>query len=428
MDARETALICLNLCQHQGGWPDAVLKKQITAAGLDPREGALAARLCFGVQQNRTLLDFYLGQFSHMPLKRMESKVVQILRLGAYQLLFLDKIPPSAAVNSAVSLARAYSKNPRAAGMVNGILRTLARSRDSLPAIPREDKTEYLSIRYSHPRWLVEEFLKLLDFSETERLLKEHNGQPPATAMVNTQKTTQEALLGELPEAQPHPWMEDCVILGRTGRLEELPAFREGRFYIQDPAARLAVQAAQLRPGMRVLDLCAAPGVKSFAAALDLEDRGEIISCDIHPHKKALIEAGAKRLGLTCIQAETQDSRVFRPEWAEGFDVVIADVPCSGLGVIRKKPDIRDKDPLPLEGLPAIQLALLENAARYLKCQGVLLYSTCTVLRRENEGVIEAFSEKNKNFSMEKMQTLWPHRDGTDGFFFCRLRKGEEPA
>ena len=133
MDARETALICLNLCQHQGGWPDAVLKKQITAAGLDPREGALAARLCFGVQQNRTLLDFYLGQFSHMPLKRMESKVVQILRLGAYQLLFLDKIPPSAAVNSAVSLARAYSKNPRAAGMVNGILRTLARSRDSLP-------------------------------------------------------------------------------------------------------------------------------------------------------------------------------------------------------------------------------------------------------------------------------------------------------
>lgn len=435
MDARETALLCLNLCQHQGGWPDAVLKKQITAARLDPREGALATQLCFGVQQNRTLLDFYLEQFSHMPLKRMESKVVQILRLGAYQLLFLDKIPPSAAVNSAVSLARAYSKNPRAAGMVNGILRSLARSRDSLPAIPRENKTEYLSIRYSHPQWLVEEFLKLLDFSETEQLLKEHNGQPPATAMVNTQKTTREALLGELPEAQSHPWMEDCVVLGRTGRLEELPAFREGRFYIQDPAARLAVQAAQLRPGMRVLDLCAAPGGKSFAAALDLEDRGEIVSCDIHPHKKALIEAGARRLGLTCIQAETQDGRVFRPEWAEGFDAVIADVPCSGLGVIRKKPDIRYKDPAALAGLPRVQRAILENAAAYVRPGGALLYATCTVLPEENEDVAEDFLTRHGEFQKEPFSLpgleeendgamrLWPQRHGTDGFYVCKMRK-----
>jgi len=427
MDARETALVCLNTCQHQGGWSDAVLNRQIRAAGLDPREGALAARLCFGVQQNRTLLDFYLGQYSHIPLKRMESKVVQALRLGAYQLLFLDKIPHSAAVNSSVSLVKRFCKNPRAAGMANGILRSLERNLDCLPEIPPKNP-QYLSIKYSHPEWLVEEFLKIFDAAGVEALLQENNSQPPAAAMVNTLKTTREELLRELPGAEPHPWMEDCVLLGRTGRLEELPAFREGKFYIQDPASRLAVQAAELKPGMRVLDLCAAPGGKSFAAALAMGDRGEIIACDLHPHKKALMENGVKRLGFTCIESKTRDGREFRPEWEGAFDRVIADVPCSGLGVIRKKPDIRDKDPEALRGLPDIQLALLENAARYLKCNGVLLYSTCTVLRRENEAVVEAFLQKNKQFSREKTRTLWPHIDGTDGFFFCTLRKGEVPS
>ena len=424
MDARETALVCLNICQHQGGWSDAVLKKQLAAARLDAREGALATQLCFGVQQNQLLLDFYLGEFSNMPLKRMESKVVQALRLGAYQLLFLDKIPPSAAVNSSVALVKQVSKNARAAGMVNGILRSLERSRGHLPDIPQTDQTEYLSIKYSHPRWLVEELLAILDSDGVEKLLREHNSQPPVTAMVNTRKTTQEALLQELPEAKPHPWMENCVILGRTGRLEELPAFQEGEFYIQDPAARLAVETAKPAPGMRVLDLCAAPGGKSFAAALAMEDQGEIIACDLHPHKKRLLEAGIKRLGLTSIQAKTQDGREFCPEWEEAFDLVIADVPCSGLGVIRKKPDIRYKDPEPLKGLPAIQLALLENAARYLKRNGILLYSTCTILRRENEDVAAQFLAGHPDFSMEESRTLWPHIDGTDGFFLCKLRKG----
>lgn len=186
---------------------------------------------------------------------------------------------------------------------------------------------------------------------------------------------------------------------------------------------------------MRVLDVCAAPGGKSFAAAIQMENRGSILSCDLHPHKIKLIEEGARRLGLRCITAAVRNGRVFDPELESGFDLVITDVPCSGLGIIRKKPDIRYKDPDPLEGLPAIQRDILSNAARYVRPGGVLLYATCTLLRRENEDVVEWFIEKDKNFTLETftlpgqieapegMVTLWPHRQGTDGFFIAKLRR-----
>ena len=442
MDAREVALLTLNACQRQGGWSDNILKKQLTQAGLDSRDGALATQLCFGVLQNQLLLDFYLSKFSNLPLKRMEGKVVQALRLGAYQMLFLTKIPHSAAVNRSVELTRAHCKNPRAPGMVNAILRSLERNLNSLPTIPQTDPVSYLSILYSTPDWLVKEFLLTLGEGETAKLLSANNTRPPITAMVNSQRTTSEGLIEALREegveAQPHPWLEDCLVLSKTGDLERLRAFQEGLFYIQDPASRLAVQAAGARPGMRVLDCCAAPGGKSFAAAMAMENQGEILSCDLHPHKKKLIQAGADRLGLTIITPMTADGKVFRPEWEGAFDLVLVDAPCSGLGVIRKKPDIRYKDPAPLEDLPQVQAAILHNAERYVKPGGILLYSTCTLLRRENEQVAADFLNAHPGFKGEDftlpgitekseggMVTLWPHRHGTDGFFICKLRKGE---
>lgn len=443
MDAREVALLSLNACQRQGGWSDNILKKQLSQAGLDSRDGALATQLCFGVLQNQLLLDFYLSKFSNLPLKRMEGKVVQALRLGAYQMLFLTKIPHSAAVNRSVEMTRTHCKNPRAPGMVNGILRSLERNLDNLPTIPQTDPVSYLSVLYSTPEWLVKEFLLTLGEGETAKLLAANNTRPPITAMVNTVKTTPDALMEQLKEerveAQPHPWLEDCLILSKTGDLEQLKAFQEGLFYIQDPASRLAVQAAGAKPGMRVLDCCAAPGGKSFAAAIAMENQGEVISCDLHPHKKKLIQAGADRLGLSMVKPMTADGKMFRPEWEEAFDMVLVDAPCSGLGVIRKKPDIRYKDPEPLAGLPEIQKAILDNAQRYVRPGGVLLYSTCTVLCRENEQVAEDFLARHPDFKGEDftlpgaigtseggMITLWPHRHGTDGFFICKLRKGED--
>ena len=442
MDAREAAMLALNACQRQGGWSDGALKKQLAAAELSGRDAALATQLCFGVLQNQMLLDFYLSKFSNIPLKRMEGKVVQTLRLGAYQMLFLTRIPHSAAVNSAVALVKAHCKNPRAAGMVNGILRSMERSLQNMPVIPQGDPVAYLSTLYSHPEWLVKEFILSLGEEETAQLLAADNSQPPTAVMVNTTRTTAEALKAMLEadhvEAEPHPWLENCLLLSRTGDLERLEAFQQGLFYVQDPASRLSVLAAGAKPGMRVLDCCAAPGGKSFAAAIAMENQGEIVSCDLHPHKKKLIQAGADRLGLTIITPKTADGRVFRPEWERAFDLVLVDAPCSGLGVIRKKPDIRYKDPAPLADLPAVQLDILRNAARYVRPGGTLMYSTCTLLYRENGEVVETFLAENKAYKAETFTlpgpvgpvqsgsvTLWPHRHGTDGFFISKMRREE---
>ena len=442
MDAREAAMLALNACQRQGGWSDGALKKQLAAAELSGRDAALATQLCFGVLQNQMLLDFYLSKFSNIPLKRMEGKVVQTLRLGAYQMLFLTRIPHSAAVNSAVTLVKTHCKNPRAAGMVNGILRSMERSLQNMPVIPQGDPVAYLSTLYSHPEWLVKEFILSLGEEETAQMLAADNSQPPTAVMVNTTRTTAEELKVMLEadhvEAEPHPWLENCLLLHRTGDLERLEAFQQGLFYVQDPASRLSVLAAGAKPGMKVLDCCAAPGGKSFAAAIAMENQGEIVSCDLHPHKKKLIQAGADRLGLTIISPKTADGKVFRPEWENAFDLVLVDAPCSGLGVIRKKPDIRYKDPAPLADLPAVQLDILRNAARYVKPGGTLMYSTCTLLYRENGEVVETFLAENNSYKAEAFPlpgpvglvqggsvTLWPHRHGTDGFFISKMRREE---
>ena len=432
--ARDVALRALVACERQGAWSDGFLKKEIGNAGLDGRDAALATRLCFGVQQNRMLLDFWLSNLSKIPLAKMEPAVRSILRLGAYQILFLDRVPDHAAVNQAVEQARKNSRNPRSAGLVNGILRSLIRQKSELPQPPD------LSTRYSHPQWLVEAFSRRLPPEEVEDLLRADNSEPPTCIQINTCKVevpvAVEALRQEGMTVSPHPWLPDCLLLQGTGNLEQSAAFQRGWFYVQDAAAKLAVLAADPRPGMEVLDACAAPGGKSFAAAIAMGNQGRVISCDIHPHKQILLQRGAERLGLPIIQPEVLDGKDCKEDFLNRFDLVIADVPCSGLGIIRKKPDIRYKDPEPLAGLPKVQSAILENVSRYVRPGGVLLYATCTLLERENEEIVAAFLEKRKDFTLEKFQlpgpfglcadgmlTCWPHRHGTDGFFFAKLRR-----
>lgn len=432
--ARDVALRALVACERQGAWSDGFLKKEIGNAGLDGRDAALATRLCFGVQQNRMLLDFWLSNLSKIPLAKMEPAVRSILRLGAYQILFLDRVPDHAAVNQAVEQARKNSRNPRSAGLVNGILRSLIRQKSELPQPPD------LSTRYSHPQWLVEAFSRRLPPEEVEDLLRADNSEPPTCIQINACKVgapvITEALRQEGMTVSPHPWLPDCLLLQGTGNLEQSAAFQRGWFYVQDAAAKLAVLAADPRPGMEVLDACAAPGGKSFATAIAMDNQGRVISCDIHPHKQILLQRGAERLGLPIIQPEVLDGKDCKEDFLNKFDLVIADVPCSGLGIIRKKPDIRYKDPEPLAGLPKVQSAILENVSRYVRPGGVLLYATCTLLERENEEIVAAFLEKRKDFTLEKFQlpgpfglcadgmlTCWPHRHGTDGFFFAKLRR-----
>ncbi len=304
----------------------------------------------------------------------------------------------------------------------------------------RSDRAGYLSLFYSHPKWLTEAFAARLPEDELEALLQWDNGEPPVTVQVNTTKTTVEAVTASLEaegvQVEPHPWLPGCLVLSATGDLAERAAYRDGLLYAQDPAARLAVLALAPKPGDKLLDACAAPGGKSFAAALSMEDRGEIVSCDVHPHKKKLIAAGAKRLGLESITPKTADATEFRPDWEGRFDAVLADVPCSGLGVIRKKPEIRYKDPKDLADLPPLQLAILSNVSRYVRPGGALLYATCTLLEAENEGVAETFLAQHTDFHAEAFTlpgplsmvesglcTLWPQRLGTDGFFLAKFRR-----
>ena len=425
MGARDTTLAVLIACRRDGAWADGALRKQIARDRLDRRDAALATRLCCGVLQNQLLLDYWLDGAVR---GKLQPVVRDILRLAVYQLFLTDKIPQNAAVNEAVEQAKRHA-NPRAAGLVNAVLRNLLRTP---PALPEE-----LSVRYSHPQALTALLAQSVGQERLEPLLAANNQIPPTYAQVNTTRCTAaetiERLKSEGIDAAPHPWLDGCLLL--HGSVEQSGALRDGLLYVQDPAARLAVLSADLRPGMRVLDCCAAPGGKSFAAAIAMRGQGEIVSCDIHPHKLPLIEKSAQRLSFSCISACLQDAAQPREEWKQSFDAVLADVPCSGLGVIRKKPDIRYKPTEPLAALPALQLRILNNQADYVRPGGVLLYSTCTVLRRENEDVVKAFLAGRGDYAAEAFRlpngveasdgfvTLLPSEHDTDGFFICKLRR-----
>ena len=435
MGARETALNALIACRKEGAWSNGVLKEYILRDRLDRRDAALATRLCYGVMQNRMKLDFYLKQLLTGKLRDLHPAVHDILHLGLYQLYEMDKIPESAAVNESVALAKKYCrKNRSAPGLVNAVLRNAIRSRDTLKQ-PRS-----LEDRYSHPQALIALLKDYVGKDRLETMLRANNDTPATVVQVNTLRITAAALIEKLQTeqvtAQLHAWMPDCLVLTNTGSLEQLNSFEEGLFYVQDPAAKLSVLCAQIPAGSRVLDCCAAPGGKSFAAAMAMNGEGAIHSCDVHPHKTVLIQNGVDRHGLSNIRVFCQDATKLHPGWEESMDVVIADVPCSGYGIIRKKPDIRYKDPKEMENLPQLQLEILNRQAEYVRPGGVLLYSTCTLLRRENEGVVEAFLEQRNDFTLEPLPlpavfpknesgklALVPGEYDTDGFFICRLRR-----
>ena len=436
MAARETALNVLIACRKDGAWSNGVLKTYIARDRLDKREAALASRLCYGVLQNRGKLDFYLQQLLTGKLKNLHPVVRDILHLGLYQLFETDKIPDSAAVNESVSLAKKYCpKLQNAPSLVNGVLRNGVRQRETL-----QKPTAFKDL-YSHPQSLIDLLSYYVGPQRLEPMLQANNSAPHTFAQVNTLRTDVNTLRLQLEQegvsAQIHPWLADCLILSDTGNLEKLLSFQQGLFYIQDPAAKLSVLCAQLpQAPIRILDCCAAPGGKSFAAAMATAGQAEIISCDIHPHKAELLQKGAERLGIDRLQAQCRDASVFYAPWEGCMDVVIADVPCSGYGIIRKKPDIRYKDPDTMQELPALQLSILNNQARYVKKGGLLMYSTCTLVRRENEGVVEKLLKQNPDFHTEilhlpnnfpkndtGMLALVPGEYDTDGFFICRLRR-----
>ena len=436
--AREAALTVLERCRRNQAFSDALIGSVIQAAELNAKDSALCTRLCYGVLQNMLLCDYYIDHFASKANK-LEPKVRDILRLSVYQILFMDKIPPHAAVSEGVALCK-KTGFARASGLVNAVLRRVSENRDKLPEIPKNDFNEYLSIKYSTPKPLVAKLSDEFGHEFTEELLRANNEQAPVTIQVNTLKTSAEELLSLLQsrgiEATRNAILPDCFEIKGIGDISRLEEHKNGLFYVQDAAARLSVLAAAPKVGDTVLDACSAPGGKSFSSAILMNNRGSIHSCDIHENKLSRIKDGAERLGIDIITTGVMDAAKPEEGFKNSFDLVIADVPCSGLGVIRKKPDIRFKELSDIERLPDTQLAILRGLAPCVKPGGALLYSTCTVLKQENDGVIERFLMENKEFSAESFilpapigevsegkLSLYPNAHHTDGFFICKLRK-----
>lgn len=433
--ARSAALSALQKWRKSGAWSDAALNIAISKAQLDSRDAALASRICYGTLQNLALLDHVLSKCCDRPLTQLEPQVLDILRISAYQIMLMDRVPSHAAVHEAVELCKTTGAK-RAAGLVNAVLRRVTELDGDLPGLPEPGTAAYLSVRYSHPHWLCEDWIRAHGYAFAEAALAANNADAPSCLQCNQLRVDASRLLVSLREegcdVQPHEHLPDAIVCN-GGSLADTDAFRKGWFYVQDAAAKYAVLIADPQPGMRVLDACAAPGGKSFSAAVQMEDRGTIVSCDIHENKLKRLRSSAERLGLRSIVTKVMDAR--RPDFKPGtFDIVLADVPCSGLGVIRKKPEIRFKDPIDLAALPGIQTDILNGLAPVVKRGGVLLYSTCTVQRAENEAVVDAFLTAHPEFSLEPfslpwlngaqgMYTFWPHIDATDGFFAAKLRK-----
>ena len=436
--ARNVALDTLQQWQKSGGFLDVIFERLLKQEKLDSRDSAFVQKITSGVLQHRALLDFYIGQYSSVPLAKMERRVLDILRLSAYQILFLDKIPHSAAVDEGVRLTKAH--NPKAAGLVNAVLRRISEHKAHLPQIPDGDKLFYLSTKYSHPEWLVARLISHLGETQTEALLAANNTEPPIFLQVNTLKTDSETLIRMLEAegiaVQSHPNLDDCLLLTHAGNITKIEAFQKGYFYIQDPAARFAIEALDPAANSRVLDACSAPGGKSFAAARKMGNLGEILASDIGKRKLSKIEEGAARLGISILETRHMDAKNLDPTEIGYFDSVIVDAPCSGLGIIRKKPEIRYKEEAEIAGLPDIQREILKGGARCVKSGGTLLYATCTILPEENEAVIKAFLHEHQDFALVPFTlpneigtveqgyiTLYPHIHGTDGFFMAKLQR-----
>lgn len=439
MNVRNLALKVLLSVERDGAYSALALNNSIKENKLDCLDSSFLSALVYGVLERQLTLDYIIKQYSKIPLRKIEIKTKIILRMGILQLVFMDKVPDSAAVNESVNLAKKH-RLTKSSGFINGILRSVTRAESRL-ILPdaKKDRVYYLSVKYSCPRELIELWEKAYGIEITEKILASLSGRPQLTARVNTLKTTADDLIARLErdgvEAEPCPLVENALTLRGTGSIEGLDSFKSGCLYVQDVASQLCVKALDPKPRDIMLDACSAPGGKSFTSAQYMENRGKIFAFDIYEHKLKLIEKTASRLGITIIRTALRDASSDRRE-LEFFDKVLCDVPCSGLGILSRKPEIRYKKDLLSPELPALQYEILKNNARFTAYGGTLVYSTCTLNPAENIENVNRFLSETPEFVPEPLElgidrlidepsnclTLFPF-GGTDGFFIAKFKR-----
>jgi 16S rRNA (cytosine967-C5)-methyltransferase len=427
----------------RGGFADRLIDRELAKNRLSGPDRGLFAELVFGVLRRQGTLDHIIAHLLDQPIAKLEPQVLILLRLGVYQLLFLDRIPAPAAVNESVNLARRLA--PRACGLVNAVLRACLRRKDAIPVPdPASDPVAAMAVRHSHPAWLVASWFGQLGAAEAEQLAEAASRRPALTLRVNTLRTTRDLLLHRLEESgvPAAPCLFSPLGLRVEGQhgITALPGFHDGLWAVQDESSQLAGMLLGPQPGERVLDACAAPGGKALLLAQLMENRGEILATDVSGARLPLIRETAQRLGVTILATAVAD--LLRPEALPrgGFDRILLDAPCSGLGVIRRNPETKWRlSAADFGRFAATQKAMLCNVSPLLRPGGVLLYATCSTAREENEQVVEDFLSRHPGFVLEDLNVLfpawrdlftaegmyraWPHRHGMDGFFAARLRK-----
>ncbi len=427
INPRALALEVLIRCEN-GGYSNIALDTVIKRNNLSSADRGLMTALIYGVIERKITLDFIIDALSTIPNSKIERDTRNILRLGLYQLRYMQKIPAFAALNETVSLA-----NKRSKGFVNAILRSYLREGKKIAFPDENDRVKYLSVRYSIGESLAIALLEAYSFDDCRNMLNAFSQIAPITLRVNNLKTTREQIFAELNCGALTDFSPDGIILD-SAAISELDCLKDGRVTVQDEASQICVKALGAQKGEIVFDVCACPGSKSFGAAMTMENEGEILAFDIHENKLSLVKKGAERLGISIIETRAHDARKPIEEFFDKADKIICDVPCSGFGVISKKPEIRYKNVEESKALPKIQYDILENVSNYLKVGGILVYSTCTILPDENENNIKKFLESHKNFELvpfsvgeleveSGMITLLPHTHHTDGFFIAKLVK-----
>lgn len=440
-NSREVAFDVLSKVLTDEAYSNLAVDNALNENNLGKLDSAFCTALVYGVLERLITLDYIIRKLSSVPFRKIEISTLIILRMGIYQILYMDKVPDSAAVNECVNLAK-KKKLFKSSGFINGLLRSFIRTENKMILPPKSDKIKYLSVKYSCPEYLVKLWLDAYCEKLTVSILESLSGRPPLTIRVNTLLTDSDSLIQNLREegveAEASAVCKDMLTIKNSGAVDKLKAYELGEFFVQDTASAICAQVTGAKSGDVVFDVCSAPGGKSFAMAINMENKGTIKAFDLYPHKIRLINSGAKRLAVSIIEASVRDAAK-DTTFADEADVVLCDVPCSGFGILRRKPEIRYRKEQNFSDLPSVQLEILQNSSKLVKAGGTLLYSTCTLNPAENKDVVESFLNANPQFTEKKislpdgverqfdepdnMLTLFPRADSSDGFFIALLKR-----